>query len=329
MKKIILSLSAIVIISLLALAIPVSGMGQMGMDDEVSAGQGPFMSEENQKGPLQRGYNYRYGMNGPEASVETENGNGGIGLSLKSIGFEKDGEPNHIPLNEVEWEVSEKETETGTRVTYNCEHVWEGEGGESGSVSRIKMLFIYRWTGDHKGLDVQVEITDPPADGELTVEMDVETEGLEQGCCWRKEGENQNGHRFAVVDDEENELGEIVIEDEADILVDGMIQTSQTTVNSTITETTQTLSISSSLSEDVNSYSIGGSLIIFDGMLDALGDSADKAVSYVMDHIISFAIGTGFLVVVTVASLIYLSRKDSPTGGSDLVLDNNRYYRKD
>ena len=63
--------------------------------------------------------------------------------------------------------------------------------------------------------------------------------------------------------------------------------------------------------------------------LDDLEEAVEDAVTYVREHIVSFAIGAAVVAVILIGSAIYTSNKKKDTNGQDLDLGSNRFYRKD
>jgi hypothetical protein len=124
------------------------------------------------------------------------------------------------------------------------------------------------------------------------------------------------------------DLGELVIEEDADIVTSTGPATVDTDIDLDSTEETESISVSSMITQDTDSYSVSGSFIVLDQLLDILEGTVDEAVSYIRDHIVSFSLGTAFVIFIIVILAVFVSRKNIRTGGEELKLDNNRFYRK-
>jgi hypothetical protein len=76
----------------------------------------------------------------------------------------------------------------------------------------------------------------------------------------------------------------------------------------------------------IRSADMGGTITILDEFVTALGELAEGAISYVMDHIASFFVGTAASIVLGIAILAFVGkRKDRPENGLDLR--KNRYFK--
>jgi len=148
-------------------------------------------------------------------------------------------------------------------------------------------------------------------------------------CCLEERERTGYGHMFSFSRKNDETLAELSIDREALISGEGVSATVPTSVDMENENDEGVLTISSSLPESVDSMSFKGSLLIFEHLLQTLLDAGSRAASYVIDHIISFTLGTLFLTVTFAAMVIYLSRKGKETGGGDLDLSLNRYFRKD
>ncbi len=331
MKKMAISLIASLIGFVLIISIPAFGQGMMdagpGADTD-SRGPGPMMDQGSRNGHLEKGFNYRYGMETPSASVENEKGTSGIMISLGSIEQRTGDGAYRIDIKNAVWEISEDDLDPGNRITYESEMQWKGTDDEIKGTSGVILVFQYKWGDGERTLDLDLEITDPPGEGEISIELDVPSSGLGNDCCWKDGQQNMQGHGFRYQNGEGEELGEILIDENAETNGDDGEETVATEVNISSIEEVNTLRISSSISENIDTYSVGGSLMILDEFLKTLGDAGEEAVSYILDHIVSFAIGISFIMFVLVLSVVYMSKKRVDTSGEELSVVNNRYYRK-
>lgn len=315
---------------IVVLSIPALGQGMMDAGNQKSGNESdsPMMAGGSGHGPLEKGFRYRYMTSGPSASIEDEEGNKGIQLSLGLL--EHDGDEGNCTIDpeELQWQVSENDDEGGKTITYRSDAQWKDQNGKIKEGSGIMMRFKYAWEGEERSLDMDIDIEKTPGDGRLSVGIGIKSSGIDKDCCVNEEVQEMKGHRFQYRTTSGETLGEMMIDDLATVDLSGDQDTVDTMVNVTGDEETQTLTISSEISEDMSSYSISGSLLVFDELLEVISDAGEKAVSYVIDHIVSFTIGLALLIIVIAAAVIFLSRKERETGGEDLKLENNRYYRK-
>ena len=331
MKKKTFSIYALLTAFIVLLSIPAFGQGMMDAkngppgdgDDPGSA-----MRPDSGHGPLEKGFYYRYMTSNPSASIEDDEGEGSIQLSLNGLEHTGNGVKSTIDPEDLSWEVTETDETDGKAIMYQTNAEWKGENGESKGTSAIMMKFTYKWEGDKKSIDVDIEVEDTPGEGALDIDLGILSEGLNQQCSVNKQVQKMNGYRYQYQSSSGEDLGEIIIDEEADVEVGGVEEQVDTAVDVTSTTSGETISISSSLTQDVGSYSVSGSLVIFDELLEAISEVGENAVSYVKDHIVSFTIGLSFLIIAFVAAVAFLSKKGKETGGEDLKLMNNRYYRK-
>ncbi len=320
MKGKVLPIVVLLIGTMILLSIP--AMGRM-MGPGSDTGNGPMMDHESKRGPLEKGFAYRYGSGSPTASIENDEASSGIEISMESITHERDGKNQNIALNQTDWEVTESENDSAKTVTYKGNCTWK----ENGNVSRITLNFHYRWGDDNRSIDIDLKMDDPPGNGNMTMRMKIGSEGLGDDCCL--DPKQQKGHRFHYNNQKGERLGELVIEEEANIETSEGNGTVSTDIEMESLGDSQNLMISSSISDNIESYSVSGSFRIFEEMMHLIGEAGDDAVSYVKEHIVSFAIGTALVITVIALSVIFISKKQVQTGGNDLDLENNRYYRKD
>jgi hypothetical protein len=93
-----------------------------------------------------------------------------------------------------------------------------------------------------------------------------------------------------------------------------------------ITQDTGLLTISSSVPAGIDSVSTGGVVDLLEGFLEYIGSTAEEAVSYVVDHIVSFLIGSAVLVLTASALFIFISIRAKPIPEKELVLTDSPLY---
>jgi hypothetical protein len=327
MKGTMITLMTILTASILFLSVPAMGQKMKGMGPgDGMEGPGPMNGQDSRKGPLDKGVSYRYGNERPAASIENEGGNSGIMISIGRIRHDDNGTSCEIDPGSSEWTVDQEDGPSGTNIGYQGQLNWKDENNFTCNTSRISISFRYRWEGEKKDLEVNILIEDPPSKGNLTIDLELSSIGLDDGCCWKGQ---ENGHRFQYQNNEGADLGEFMIDGDANISTSGGQKTVETDVLLESDEETGTLSISSTIGEDIDSYSVSGSFLVLEGLVKALDQAAEDTVSFILDHIVSFAIGTALVIFVLIISIAYLSRKNVRTNGQDLMLENNRFYRND
>lgn len=320
------------IIFMVIISIPALGQGMEdarkgppGSDDEESSS---MSGSDSRKGPLEKGYQYRYRTGNPTASLEDEEGENGIELSLEGLKHSGTNGTSTIDTGDLEWTVEETNTTVEKTITYQATADWKDEIGEVSGSSTIMMKYIYKWEGEKKSIDMDIEVENLPGEGELFLDIALASEGFEDDLETIEQNQEMKGHRYQYHTTSGTTLGEIVIDEEAEMEASGIPESVNTSVNITSTTEGKTLSISSALSEDTESYSITGSLLIFEELLETITEAGKEAVSYVMDHIVSFSIGVSTIAGIFIGTMLFLSRKKWETKGEDLRLLNNRYYRR-
>lgn len=327
MKGTMITLMTILTASILFLSIPAMGQKMMGMGPgNGMEGPGPMNGQDSKKGPLDKEVSYRYGNERPAASIENEGGNSGIMISIGKIRHDDNETSCEIDPGSNEWTVNQDDGISDTNIDYQSQVEWKDKNNVSCNTSRISISFRYRWEGDKKNLEVRIDIEDPPGKGNITIDMELSSIGLDEGCCWK---DQTNGHRFQYQNNEGTDLGELMIDKDANISTSEGQKRVETDVLLESKEETGTLSISSTIGEDIDSYSVSGSFLVLEGLIEALDQATEDTVSFILDHIVSFAIGTAFVIFVLILSIAYVSRKNIGTNGRELILENNRFYKKD
>ncbi len=327
MKGTMITLMTILTASILFLSLPVMGQKMMGIGPSSGMeGQGPMNGQDSKKGPLDKEVSYRYGNERPAASIENEEGGSGIMISIGKIRHGDNGTSCEIDPGSSEWTVDQDDDPSGTTIGYQGQADWKDENNVTCNSSRISISFRYRWEGEKKDLEVNINIENPPGRGNMTINLELSSLGMDNGCCWRDQA---HGHRFQYQNNNGTNLGEFLIDEDANISTSEGQKTVDTDVLLNSEEETGTLSISSTIGEDIDSYSVSGSFLVLEGLLDALDRTAEDTVSFILNHIVSFAIGAVLVIFVLILSIAYVSRKNIRTNGQELMLNNNRFYRKD
>jgi hypothetical protein len=234
----------------------------------------------------------------------------------------------YIEIEDEEWVQISAETEQGKQVEYSTQARWKNKEGGTGPISKIMFRITYRWGENGNGMDFEVGVEEPPVNGELKVTLSIEPMGISTGCCYEKMERSQKGHGFSFSDNEGRKLAEVNVEDEASILKDGNPGMIDTEVEIESIEESGVLSISSSLDEDITTFDVDGTFSFLETLIEVLDEAGQEAISYIMDHIVSFLLGTMLLVIVITLSAIFMSRRSVDTKGRELELDNNMFYRR-
>ncbi|HHD15440.1 MAG TPA: hypothetical protein ENK47_01895 [Euryarchaeota archaeon] len=335
MGKHIVVLSSIILAGLVILSPMVIAQGMMnphgGSSDTCLGGRdpGPLWGQDSDQGELTGGFRYRYGKGSPGVSLEDEEGDLGISISLRGLRSKNSTMEMEGNLLETPWTIDEERNDEGVEIHYRTEMQWKDEGDHVLHRSTLKMTFLYRWSRENRSIDMDIEILSPPGDSDIEFYLSLDPMGMGDTCCLEERERTGYGHMFSFSRKNDETLAELSIDREALISGEGVSATVPTSVDMENENDEGVLTISSSLPESVDSMSFKGSLLIFEHLLQTLLDAGSRAASYVIDHIISFTLGTLFLTVTFAAMVIYLSRKGKETGGGDLDLSLNRYFRKD
>ncbi|MFW3145532.1 MAG: hypothetical protein ACMUIE_01820 [Thermoplasmatota archaeon] len=293
-------------------------------------GPGPVWnqsSRDNIIGP-EKGYKFRYGLESPMTSVEGADTGKGINFQVARIRFHNGTHDLTMELSGEEWTVADEKIENGLRVSYACDGTWRSGGSSTSMMSKIRINYTYSGSGENERMEFNIRIQDPPAEGTIEAEIRTGSEGTENGvCCWKKDTSHQSGEKYKLSDFDGGEISSLTISNNATVEYGGSATSSDTSVDGELLNETAVIVVGTQLEARSDSVSFTGILDLLEGFGSFVSDSADEAVDYLLDHIYSFTAGAALFAITIAVSAFYLAGRKKDTGGKDLELGQNRYYK--
>jgi hypothetical protein len=258
--------------------------------------------------PIGGGSTQRFGSDRPDMGILDKEGNG-ISMMIGSIRYTIDGITRGIDSTNTSWTLKA----TGPDDNFTKEYSLNASlGGKE--MSRIIFRYQVRWQGDEGFVRYNLSIDPLPENGTLRLRYDFHLQGEDLGS-FQGEGKRmmirgQDGSLLGSLDHTDcvscgNDSEDLSVEWDAD------------SSNATMFAVAQI---------DGRSVEIGGTITILEKFMATLGGIAEGAIDYVLDHIVSFFIGTACAIVIGIAILAFVGkRKSRPENGLDLR--NNRYYK--
>lgn len=261
---------------------------------------------------------FRYSRNGPDIGITDKDGKG-ITMRISDIGLSGHDGCYLIDLAERNWTYSELEDENGgARGRYDLPSSWR----PGNATVNISLEFELDWTHEGGQLRYRLNIDGIPDDGTLTIRS---TYRLESSDGWGS-GFMAEGRGVRIIGDREDDLGRI--ESAGRMRYRSSNSWEETPAEITIAPSDEEASVNTSatLEKGADSISTEASMTLFESFVNELGHVIEEGISYVRDHIASFLIGFGSVMMVVIVSLALLSRVEVD-GSEGIVLEKNRYYR--
>ncbi len=306
---------------------PMGPGSQPGMNDDPP--QGPRWEQQTENKQVEKGLMFRYGKETPETSIEGEDTGSDIGLKVTEIRFGNQTNDLNIQIDDVEWEVQEQEIDEEVRVTYNSHAQWQNELGHEELFSDIQIQYHYIGGSEDRSLEYNITIDDPPGKGNLTITVSLDTIDMEGGCCWNGDSTSQNMERNVLTlrNKDGEELSQFKIGNSGYLNADEEVVEVEIQVEEKIVNSTAALDVNMELPMNTRSASISGSLNILEGLIEAFTGAAEEVKEFVIEHIYFFAGGAAVMVVIIMAGVTIVSKKNVETHGSELDLESNKYFR--
>lgn len=298
-----------------------NGMGPMD--------PGPMRDQETREMNMERGYRFRYGMDTPVTSIEANGSRRGISIDVQGLRFRNSSADMNIELQDRDWEINGSQNEEGMEVSYSADCQWKEEGRQTTHSSKVMVRFRYTLQGDRESIEYSIEIEEPPGQGELAVFFRSGSSSEEAECCWIRENGGTPGHRYRFNSKEGEGISAMEINEKALLRMGNETKEEDISVTEETLNETISLFVETGVSEDTRSLSVSGTLSILEGFADLVKETAEDAAGFIRDHIYSFLIGAAVILIVSTAFMIFVSRKSVDTGGRDLELGKNRYYKGD
>jgi len=303
-----------------------SGMGP-GMDDDQE--MGPRWSQDTSMKRMEKGLLFRYGMDTPSSTIESEGTGSDIGVHLDGIGFKNNTRTMNIDIDDEDWTVEQKDVENGLEITYSSQCEWRENDQATGKMSQITVRFRYSASDSERMLGYNISIDTLPGKGNLTFFLMSDTNGLNKGCSWMGDNGQQVWERKKLIlrSAEGDELSTLDLSVPAMVDTDSGPQDVETELEGDLVNSSASIDVGLSLPEGATSASIFGSLTLFEEFVEALSGGLVEAAGFVIDHIYYFIGGAAVMTVIIIGAMSVVSSKKVDTGGSDLDLNRNKYYR--
>lgn len=290
---------------------------------------GPRWKQETANERVETGILFRYGMDTPSSTIESERTGGDIGLHIAGIGFSNQTTMMSIRVDEEEWTIEQGAIEGGLEISYKSQCEWYDDEGKTGELSMITVLFRYQGSDDERVLGYNITVEDPPENGSLTYSLTADTRDINGDCCWNEETQpSMHRKRLTLRSDKGNDLTTLDLGQPGSVeTVDGIVNAETEVVVDTFSSTAS-LNISQSIPLGSRSASISGSMVLLEELVKNLKEGIGDAVEFVVEHIYYFIGGAALTALVLIISISVVSVKKVETQGSDLDLNRNRYYRE-
>jgi hypothetical protein len=306
--------AALVAISFVLLTLPVTladawkGEGMMsGPGSGSGSGAGPHYSGSEDR-PIGEGSRQRFGSDRPDMGILDEDGNG-LSMTVETISCIVNGTAKGIDHSNSSWTLKA----SGTSENFTKEYSLDAPLG-GGAMSRILFRYHVKWQGEEGKVDYDLSIDDLPENGTLRVMYGFQIQGEGLGSF------QGSGKRMMIRDREGSLMGAL---DHSDSIACG---TTSRNITVEWDSDGQNATMYAVAQIEGTSAEMGGTMTILEEFITTLGDMAGEAVDYVLDHIVSFSIGTAVLIIVGMSVLAFVGRRQTgPEGGLDLR--KNRYYR--
>ncbi|MBN1539830.1 MAG: hypothetical protein JW939_06770 [Candidatus Thermoplasmatota archaeon] len=325
------------VLSMMLIVISIGVNAQMGgpTDDVMGPRSGPGMDGSDPQGPrweqatenrqLEKGLMFRYGKETPETSIESTDTGKDIGMKVLQLRFRNDTVDLYIQVEDEEWKFQETGILDYIGVDYNSTAKWKNEGVDSGISSEISMSFSYHKWGSKRTLDYHITVKEIPGKGNLSISLGLDTRNVGGGCCWSDDTpmEQKNGKIITLRNEDGREMSQLMIHSAGTALIGDEFRDINSTVEENIVNSTAVMDVNMDLSLEASDARFSGSLTIMDLLLDGVAEAA----GFVIDHIYYFIGGAVVITVLTIGAMSVVSSKKVETGGSELDLKKNRYYR--
>ena len=148
---------------------------------------------------------------------------------------------------------------------------------------------------------------------------------MKGGCQWSGESTTHYPERAILTlwSGDGKEYSVFKVSDRGNVETNSEELEVMTEVEDEIVNSTASLEVNMALPSDTRSASIGGSLTIFDELMEEFKEAAE----FVIDHIYYFAGGAVVMTVIIILGVTIVSRKKVDTDGKELDLGSNKYYR--
>jgi hypothetical protein len=246
-------------------------------------------------------------------------------MKVAQIRFRNDTHDLNILVGEQEWEINEEDTENCIKVAYRAQSQWQNGQDTIGRTSEIEVKYQYSCIDDNRNLQYNVTIDNPPGNGSLSISMSIASMNMKSGCQWSGESTAHYFERAVLTlwSGDGKEYSVFKVTDKGYVETNSEELEVMTEVEDEIVNSTASLEVNMALPSDTRSASIGGSLTIFDELMEEF----KEATEFVIDHIYYFAAGAAVLVVIIIGGLTLVSRKKTDTDGKELELGSNKYYK--
>lgn len=327
-----LKFTALFLIAAIAI-FPVSASGMQAwtgnreyMDQGDNRGMGPGGGGDYGSERMGGKMSFHYGEKDPGILLGSGDGTTGLNMKVPSLEFKNNTHSMSMDPSYNYWTL-EKGERDGNIYSYRTTANWMAGSEDTGKRSVLEMRYFLKEENGTEVLDFSMNISSVPGEGKLTLRYMFNLVSGSGGTC-RMRGRNNNGNGFEIVGDDSSEVGSI----------DHGMTAMANTINGTeeieiqpdqnISEEWGALDVSMDLSSGHRSVETGGIISLTEGFLDAVSTAGEEAIDYVMDHIYSFLIGGGLVLIgllISASIFAWSSRKEDDS--SELDLDKSPIYR--